>query len=114
VHEKKVALFFLEITAIAAMLTSLCAVAVPHAVVMVHDKRALVMENELEKVQAAVVMMLDDSVVGSLTPVGPTIDIGGVQTKDVPPLMLKNYLPRGAVKNAYGFTVDGTVVLMMP
>jgi hypothetical protein len=109
---KKAALFFLEITAITAMLTSIGAVAVPHALLMVRGERALARENELEKIRTAVVMMLDDSVVGSLVSAGPTTDIGDVRTNDVPPLLLKDYLPHGAVKNAYGFTSDGMVVLM--
>lgn len=112
-YEKKVALFFLEIVAITAMLAFLGAVAVPHASRMVQMDRALARENELEKIQAAVEMMLDDSAAGTLVPAGPTSDVGDVYTRDIPPLLLKNYLPGSAsVNHAYGFTSDGTVVLM--
>ncbi len=112
-YEKKVALFFLEIAAIFAMLAALGAVAVPHASRMVQMDRALARENELERIQIAVVMMLDDSAARTLVPAGPTTDIGDVYTRDVPPLFLKNYLP-GSVSTgqAYGFTSDGTVVPM--
>ena len=112
-YEKKVTLFFLEIVAIFVMLAALGAVAVPHASRMVQMDRALARENELERIQIAVVMMLDDSAAGALVSAGPTNDIGDIYTRDVPPLLLKNYLP-GSVSTgqAYGFTSDGTVILM--
>jgi hypothetical protein len=111
-REKKLGLFFLEIVALTAMLASLGAAAFPHAAVMVGEERALARENELEKIQLAVAMMLDDSAAGSLVAAGPTTDIGDVQTRDIPPLLLKNYLGDIPTNHAYGFTSDGIVVLM--
>jgi hypothetical protein len=113
-YRKKAALVFVEITAIFVMLAALGAVAVPHVFQMVREERALLRENELEKIQGAVTTMLEQSVTGALIPEGPTTDIGNVRTADGPPLLLKDYLADVPDGQSYGFTSDGTVVPMKP
>ncbi|MGD0794795.1 MAG: hypothetical protein ABR958_04280 [Dehalococcoidales bacterium] len=118
-REKQASVFFLEVVAILAMLGSLSAVAIPHAGQMVSDSRAMARENELDRIQTAVAEMLNDSAAGTLVSIGPTADMSRVCTRDVPPLVLKDYLP--ARRNHperpggfYGFTSDGTVIPMVP
>jgi len=111
-REKKLALFSLEIMALTAMLAAISAVAFPHAAAMVREERALARQNELQKIQTAVIVMLDESARGSLVAAGPTTDIGEVRTNDFPPLLLKNYLTDVPTGRVYGFTSDGLVVLM--
>jgi hypothetical protein len=116
IREKQVAIFLLEVVAIATMLASLSCVAIPHAAQMVNSTRAQVRETELEKVQAAVAEMLVDSTAGALEAVGPTSDLIDVHTRDIPPLVLKDYFGKntGRLGGIYGFTSDGTVVLLIP
>jgi type II secretory pathway pseudopilin PulG len=118
-HERQMAGFFLELVAVVAMLGSLAAVAIPQAGQMVSGSRALAREAELDKVQAAVLRMLRDSDTGSLEPVGPTAETDRVRTKDVPSLILTDYLTTRhnhevKLDGAYGFTSDGTVIPMAP
>jgi hypothetical protein len=112
VYKEKAALFLLEITAITAMLVSLGAVAVPQASLMVHEENTQAKENELEEIQWAVDTMLRDSSSGTLVSAGPVTDIGNVSTTDYPPLKLRRYLSKVSTDRVYGFTSDGTVVLM--
>jgi hypothetical protein len=112
---KRVAVFFLEIVVVLVMLTSLGAVAVPHAGRMLSSGRAMAREVELENIEAAVTRMLGDSAAGTLEPVGPTADMSYVRTNDVPSLVLQDYLPgAGKCGGAYAFTSDGTVILLVP
>lgn len=116
-QDKQASIFFLEVVAIVTMLAALSAVAFPDAGQMVNYSRAMAREKELDNIQMAVTAMLDDSATGTLESVGPTADICRVHTRDLPPLVLKDYLPGGhnhQPGGVYGFTSDGIVVQMVP
>lgn len=117
--ERRASLFLLEYIAIVLVLGMFAVVAIPHADQMIQNSRAMARENELHNIQTAVTEMLCDSRAGVLESVGPTADISRVHTKDMPPLVLKDYLTgrtkkSGKLDCAYGFTSDGTVIPMVP
>lgn len=63
--------------------------------------------------------MLADSPAGVLRPIGPTRDTGPVQTTDIPPLVLADYLSDSGndyIKTdcSYSFAADGTVSQACP
>jgi type II secretory pathway pseudopilin PulG len=118
-QEKQEAWIFIEIFCVMIMLGMLASVAVPHAGQMMQESKAMSREAELYNIQTAVTEMLNDSPAGKLQSVGPVADMSRVRTCDTPPLILKDYLPgkhdnSGKQGYAYGFTADGTVILMTP
>jgi hypothetical protein len=118
-QEKQATLFFLELLIIVFVLGFLSTAAIPHAGRMIQESKAMSREAELQNIQAAVIKMLDDSAAGKLESIGPIVDISIVHTRDVPPLVLKNYLSGkkdSSIKSgcAYGFAADGTILQIMP
>jgi type II secretory pathway pseudopilin PulG len=118
-QEKQAAGFFLEICIFVALLATLLAVAIPQVGRMVGKAEAGAQESEFHNIQTAVVEMLYDSPSGTLEPVGPTADMSKVRTSDSPPLVLTDYLhgPEAGLLQSgrsYIFTVDGTVIQVLP
>ena len=111
--------FFLEAFVILIILAVLSAIAIPNIGGMINKGKNESYDSELHNVQTAVTEMLYDSVAGTLEPVGPTANMSRVQTKDVPPLVLTDYI-NGLDENfirsgcTYTYTADGTVTQTCP
>ena len=111
--------FAIEFFVVVAILSVLAGVALPHVNQLIGQGRTESYDTDFRIVQDAVASMLEDSVTGTLQPVGPTADMSIVQSTDIPPLILSNYL-KGfdgtLVKSGckYVFAADGTVTQLKP
>ncbi len=110
--------FFVEFVVVVVLLGVLSAVAIPAAGKFISKSKVESRGSELHNIQTAVTGMLSDSFSGTLKPVGPTADMGQVQTNDEPPLVLKGYLigREGVLKSGctYTFAADGAVTQIPP
>ncbi len=118
-EDKKSSGFFFEILVVVAILGSLSAVAFPSVGQLITKGRIESSDSELHNIQTAVVQMLSDSANGTLKAVGPTADMSQVQTDDLPPLVLTDYLhglDGTSVRSGcnYTFAADGTVAQTPP
>ncbi|MHB8104871.1 MAG: hypothetical protein ACYDG5_04950 [Dehalococcoidales bacterium] len=108
--------FFLISFIVLAVLGVLSIFAIPNIGPMVAksdaDNRAL----ELYQVQTAVNDMLYQSICRTLEPVGPTLDMSKVCTRDIYPLVLADYLVGVTLDTGccYSFTADGMVMQVAP
>lgn len=84
--------FILEAIVVLILIAVLSSIAVPRMGQMVGDEQEELRAEELNDIQGAVAEMLADSPSGTLKPVGPTQDMGKVETNDTMPLVLTNYL----------------------
>ena len=84
--------FILEAIVVLILIAVLSSIAVPRMGQMVDDEQEELRTEELNDIQGAVAEMLADSPSGTLKPVGPTQDMGKVETNDTMPLVLTNYL----------------------
>jgi len=84
--------FILEAIVVLLLVAVLSSIAVPQIEQMVGDEQEELRTKELDDIQGAVAEMLADSPSGTLQPVGPTQDMGRVETNDTMPLVLTNYL----------------------
>jgi hypothetical protein len=117
--EKKIAVIFLEIFAVVAILATLSAVALPNVGKLFDKGKVEARESELRNIRTAVVAMLCESVSGKLLPVGPTADMALVRSGDTPPLVLADYLQGldgDFLKTGctYNFTAEGQVTQILP
>ena len=118
-QDKQATGFFLEIFIIVTVLATLATAAIPQVVRMIGKAEAGSQDTEFHNIQTAVVEMLYDSSTGTLEAMGPTADMSKVRTSDSPPLLLTDYLhglEAGSLKLgcSYVFTVDGTVMQILP
>ena len=118
-QQKSAVVVLLEIFVVVAILGTLTAIALPSIGRMIDRGKDEARELELRNIQTAVTLMLDDSAMGMLKPVGPTSDMSLVFTDDTPPLVLTDYL-QGLEDNrlktdyTYNFTANGTVTQVLP
>ena len=84
--------FILEAIVVLILIAVLSSIAVPRMGPLVGDEQEELRAEELNDIQGAVAEMLADSPSGTLKPVGPTQDMGKVETNDTMPLVLTNYL----------------------
>ena len=118
-QEQQATGFFLLTLVVVSIMGILASVAVPHVSKMIHNSRVGAWETEFQNVQTAVTELLFDSAEGYLLPVGPTEDMGMVQTADSPPLVLADYLlgledDHLQLGCAYTFGENGTVWQLLP
>ena len=111
--------YFIEIVVVTAILGTLSAIAIPNVGQLINKGKAGSYDSEFHNIQTAVTEMLAESVAGTLEPVGPTADMSQVQTSDVPPLVLTDYLiglDDTLVRSGctYTFYIDGTVIQVSP
>jgi type II secretory pathway pseudopilin PulG len=118
-QERQATGLFLEIFVVMAILGILSAIAIPHVGQMINKSKVESREVELHNIHTAVTEMLYDSTTRTLEPVGPTVDMSQVHTRDTPPLVLSDYL-LGLNGNSlklscsYIFNADGTVTQVLP
>lgn len=118
-QERQATGLFLEIFVVMAILGILSAIAIPHVGQMINKSKVESREVELHNIHTAVTEMLYDSPTRTLEPVGPTVDMSQVYTRDTPPLVLSDYL-LGLNGNSlklscsYIFNADGTVTQVLP
>ena len=118
-QQKSAAVVLLEIFVVVAILGTLTAIAIPGIGKMINRGKDEARDLELRNIQTAVTLMLYDSAMGMLKPVGPTSDMSLVLTRDTPPLVLTDYLQgleddRLKTDCTYNFTADGTVIQVLP
>jgi type II secretory pathway pseudopilin PulG len=118
-QEKQTAGIFLEIFVIVGILGILSAITIPYVGQMTDKNRNAARANEYHDIQIAVAEMLNDSITGTLVPIGPTMDMSRVRTSDARPLVLTDYLPKSESKTvtlgcSYIFTPYGTVMQELP
>ena len=111
--------FILEAILVLIIMASLSSIAVPRIAEMIDQEQADLCTEELADIRMAVEEMLADSQARTLRPIGPTRDIGLVQTTDTPPLVLADYLSDSGyyfVKSgcSYSFASYGEVTQACP
>ena len=111
--------FILEAIVVLILIAVLSSIAVPRIGLMVGDEQEELRDEELNDIRGAVAEMLADSPSGTLKPVGPTQDIGQVQTDDIIPLFLADYLHNNGAfiiesDCYYIFSSDGIVTWDCP
>lgn len=111
--------FYLEILVVVAILGILSAIAIPNIGTLFTKGKIESYGSEFHNIHTAVTEMLTESPSGTLKSVGPTADMSQVQTTDMPPLVLTDYLTGldGTLIRsgcAYTFAADGTVAQIPP
>ena len=111
--------FILEAILVLIIMASLSSIAVPRIAEMIDKEQADLRTEELVDIRMAVAEMLVDSQAKTLRPIGPTRDMGLVQTTDTPPLVLAAYLSDSGyyfLKSdcSYSFTSYGEVTQDCP
>jgi hypothetical protein len=118
-HGKRKTGFILEAVFVLVIMAALSSIAVPEITEMISEEQPELRAGELGDIQTAVTDMLADSQTKTLQPIGPTRDMGLVQTTDIPPLVLTDYLDNPDMLLAesdcnYSFTADGRVIQDCP
>ena len=118
-HRKRKIGFIFEAILVLLLIVVLSSFAVPQIERMVNDDQEELRVEELNDIQGAVAEMLADSPSGTLKPVGPTQDMGQVETDDLLPLFLSNYLRNNGAfviesDCRYTFSSDGVVIQDCP
>jgi type II secretory pathway pseudopilin PulG len=111
--------FILEAIIVLILMAALSSIAVPEIQQMMDKEKEELRAQELSDIQGAVAEMLTESPSGALQPIGPTRDMEEVQTNDVTPLVLSDYLNSfGAYiiqsDCEYVFTCNGNVIQFCP
>lgn len=111
--------FILEAILVFALVAVLSSIAVPQIDQMIDNEREELRAEELDDIRGAVAEMLADSPSGTLKPVGPTQDMGQVETDDIIPLVLTEYLQDNGAFTIesdchYVFSADGIVTQDCP
>ena len=111
--------FILEAILVFILVAVLSSIAVPQIDQMIDNDREKLHAEELDDIQGAVAEMLADSQSGTLKPVGPTQDMGQVETDDIIPLILMDYLHDNGTFTIesdchYIFSSDGIVIQDCP
>ena len=111
--------FILEAFLVLIIMAALSSIAIPKIAEMMDEDQSELRTEELADIRMAVAEMLADSQAKTLRPVGPTRDMGLVQTADTTPLVLADYLSDSGLyflksECSYSFTSYGEVAQDCP